>query len=147
MIPLAREADIVTASPYHPQGRVQNVPRWRLFLSKSLSRIYDRLLRDKICTYTSCFRVYRRSALAGLELTDERFPGVAEILIRMRQRGARVVEYPTVLESRLLGVSKMRTLKTIRGHLALLRQLLREGHGAAPRGTPPVFHAPTGASP
>jgi polysaccharide deacetylase family protein (PEP-CTERM system associated) len=126
MLPLAREADVVMASPYHPLGRVRNVPRWRLFLSKTLSRMYDRLLHDHICTYTSCFRVYRRSATDGLTLTEEGFPGMAELLVRMRARGARVVEYPTVLESRLLGFSKMRTVRTIGGHLRLLRRLLSE---------------------
>jgi polysaccharide deacetylase family protein (PEP-CTERM system associated) len=131
MLPLARDADVVTASPYHPQGRVQNVPRWRLFLSRTLSRIYDRLLHDKLYTYTSCFRIYRRKAVEGLELTDGGFPGMAEILIRMIRRGARVVEFPTLLESRVLGVSKMRTLRTIRGHLKLLKRL-RSERGRAP---------------
>jgi glycosyltransferase involved in cell wall biosynthesis len=37
MIPLlAEDVDVVTASPYHPLGRVKNVPRWRLFLSTGL---------------------------------------------------------------------------------------------------------------
>ncbi|HET6163295.1 MAG TPA: glycosyltransferase [Planctomycetota bacterium] len=136
MLPLARDADVVTASPYHPQGRVQNVPRWRLFLSRTLSRIYDRLLHDKLYTYTSCFRIYRRKAVEGLELSDGGFPGMAEILIRMIRRGARVVEFPTLLESRVLGVSKMRTLRTIRGHLKLLKRLRSErGRAPSPKST------------
>ena len=158
MVPLARNADVVTASPYHPRGRVANVPKWRLFLSKTLSRIYDRLLRDRICTYTSCFRVYRRSAAAPIRLTDEGFPGVAELLIRMQRRGARIVEYPTTLESRLLGVSKMKTLRTIRGHLKLLRRLIREGregrdgvvaqaNGAVQKRNSPPIHSPTSVVP
>ena len=136
MLPLARDADVVTASPYHPQGRVENVPRWRLFLSRTLSRIYDRLLHDRLHTYTSCFRIYRRKAVEGIELSDGGFPGMAEILIRMLRRGARVVEFPTLLESRVLGVSKMRTLRTIRGHLRLLRRLRSErGRAPSPRRT------------
>jgi dolichol-phosphate mannosyltransferase len=74
MLPLARDADVVTASPYHPQGHVQNVPRWRLFLSRTLSRIYDRLLHDKLYTYNSCFRIYRRKAVEGLELSTAASP-------------------------------------------------------------------------
>src|SRR5262249_14045867 len=35
MIPLLTAGtDLVTASPYHPQGKVWNVPAWRLALSK-----------------------------------------------------------------------------------------------------------------
>jgi hypothetical protein len=58
---------MVTASPYHPSGRVLNVPRWRLFLSKNLSALYRRVCRHKLWTYTSCFRVYRRSRVADLQ--------------------------------------------------------------------------------
>jgi polysaccharide deacetylase family protein (PEP-CTERM system associated) len=65
MIPkLAPSVALVTASPYHPAGRVLNVPRWRLGLSHGASFLYRRVLRHKLWTYTSCFRVYRRAALA-----------------------------------------------------------------------------------
>src|SRR3989338_4287602 len=40
MLKLIKYADIVTASPYHPNGGVENVPRYRIFLSKSVSMIY-----------------------------------------------------------------------------------------------------------
>ena len=58
--------------------------------------------------------------------------GIAEILLKLKRKGARIREYPATLESRLLGTSKMKTLGTIRGHLRLLWQLaLKRGpfHG------------------
>ena len=64
MIPLIENADMVTASPYHPQGSVRNVPGWRLVLSKTLSRMYSGVLSERIHTFTSCCRVYRKSAVA-----------------------------------------------------------------------------------
>ena len=71
--------DVVTASPYHPElGAVRNVPRWRLTLSKGATWLYRRILRQKLSTYTSCFRVYRRSSVAGITLTYGRYLGVAE---------------------------------------------------------------------
>ena len=74
MIPLLRDdVALVTASPYHPKGRVHNVPAWRLVLSKSLSRMYRIVLRQPLHTYTSCFRVYRRSAVIGTQ-PSARFP-------------------------------------------------------------------------
>ena len=33
-------ADIAVASPYHPQGKVEGVPGWRLALSKGCSLLY-----------------------------------------------------------------------------------------------------------
>lgn len=126
MIPLLSDGvDMVTASPYHPNGGVRNVPEWRLFLSKGASFLYRRVLRSKLSTYTSCFRIYRRSAVAGLEIKENGFLGVAETLGKLDLSGGRIVEYPAVLEVRLFGFSKMKTARTILGHLKLLSYLLR----------------------
>jgi polysaccharide deacetylase family protein (PEP-CTERM system associated) len=134
MIPLIENADLVTASPYHPEGSVRNVPGWRLVLSKTLSRMYSGVLSERIHTFTSCCRVYRKSAVVGLELSHSGFLGVAEMLIEVHRRGGRVVEFPATLESRLLGESKMKIVRTIRGHLGLLRTLaVARGRGSPRR--------------
>jgi len=125
MLPLLRnDVALVTASPYHPQGRVLNVPTWRLLLSRGLSVLYRWVLHHQLSTYTSCFRVYRRSAVAGLSITHGGFLGIAEILAHLDGAGARIVEYPATLEARLLGQSKMKVLKTIGKHLKLLARLV-----------------------
>jgi hypothetical protein len=124
MLPMITSADLVTASPYHPKGKVFNVPPWRLFLSRTLSGMYSSLLKCSIQTYTSCFRVYRKSAMDGLVIKQGGFLGVAEMLIRLRLAGGRIVEYPTTLESRLFGESKMKIIRTIGKHLGLLRELV-----------------------
>ena len=111
---------MVTASPYHRDGHVLNVPGWRLALSRGLSLIYRTLLRHKFSTYTSCFRVYRRSALAGLSLDHGNYLGIAELLIRLDQAGKQLEEAPATLEARLFGRSKMKTLRTVAGHLRLI---------------------------
>ncbi|HEX7049736.1 MAG TPA: XrtA system polysaccharide deacetylase [Longimicrobiales bacterium] len=135
MIPLLDDGvDLVTASPYHPKGAVRNVPRWRLAMSRSLSRLYRRVLHQKLWTYTSCFRVYRRAAFLGLELERRGFLGVAEMLGRLDLAGAGIVEYPTTLDVRMLGRSKMKVLRTIVGHLTLLATLLRVRLSARARG-------------
>jgi polysaccharide deacetylase family protein (PEP-CTERM system associated) len=126
MLPLLTEnVDMVTASPYHPQGGVRNVPEWRLFLSKGASWLYRRVLRSKLDTYTSCFRVYRRSSVIDLNLKETGFLGVAEMLGKLDLRDGRIVEYPAVLEVRLFGFSKMKTARTIFGHLKLLSHLAK----------------------
>jgi polysaccharide deacetylase family protein (PEP-CTERM system associated) len=117
--------DLVTGSPYHPQGRVVNVPRWRLALSKSASLLYRQVLRQKLHTYTACFRVYRRSALANILLEEPGFLGMPEMIGKMDLAGHQVREIPATLEARLLGRSKMKLLPGILGHLALMARLLR----------------------
>lgn len=124
MLPLmAENIDMVTASPYHKDGGVRNVPGWRLFLSRGASFLYRRVLRSKLDTYTSCFRVYRRSTMVGMQLNESGFLGVAEMLGRLDLSGGKIVEFPAVLEVRLFGLSKMKTAKTILGHLKLLSSL------------------------
>lgn len=130
MIPkLDEDVAVVTASPYHPSGRVLNVPRWRLLLSRGLSFMYRRLFRQKLYTYTSCFRAYRRSEVMHLQLRESGFLGVAEMLVLLDREGKRIVEHPAVLEVRLLGHSKMKLVRTIRGHLRLLARMAAGGGG------------------
>ena len=118
-----RAATVVTASPYHPRGGVRNVPGWRLALSRTLSFAYRLLLWSPLHTWTACFRVYRRAAVAELPLVHPGFLGTAELLVRVLRRGGVVVEHPCVLEARLFGFSKMKVLRTIRQHLGLLWQV------------------------
>jgi hypothetical protein len=148
MLPLIEQGDLVTASPYHPDGQVMNVPSWRLFLSKTLSKMYSAILGERFYTYTSCCRVYRKSALQGLELSNEGFLGVAETLIELKRRGGRVIEYPATLESRLFGESKMKVVRTIGRHLDMLGRLARvklSGESLTRPGAPAVPAVPTPA--
>ena len=136
MLPLMKEnVDLVTASPYHKDGGVRNVPGWRLFLSRGASFLYRRVLRAKLDTYTSCFRVYRRDSFTGMELRESGFLGVAEMLGRLDLSGGKIVEFPAVLEVRLFGISKMKTAKTVVGHLRLLSHLTKL---RVLRKTPPI---------
>lgn len=128
MIPLlAENIDIVTASPYHPDGFVRNVPRWRLALSKAASRMYSFFLTNQLHTYTSCFRVYRRRAVANIELRNQGFVGVVELLWEVDRRGGRIVECPATLGVREYGQSKMRTMEVMLGHLRLMATSVLRG--------------------
>lgn len=139
MIPLLAEGvDLVTASPYHPEGMVRNVPGWRLLLSRQLSRLYRLVLHHKLHTYTSCFRVYRRSAVVGLQIEEPGFLGVAELLGRLDLNGGSIVEFPATLEVRMLGRSKMKIARTIGGHLRLLTRLVADRLSARPSVPPAI---------
>jgi glycosyltransferase involved in cell wall biosynthesis len=121
MIPLLQpDVALVTASPYHPSGMVENVAWWRLFLSRSASRVYRLVLRQKLSTYTSCFRVYRRSAVLGITTRNTGFAGIAELLGRIDLCGMRIVEYPATLRIRTLGTSKIRIVRAAACHVMLL---------------------------
>jgi len=97
--------------------------------------MYRLILHQKLATYTSCFRVYRRSAALSLHLERSGFLGVAEMVGRLDLSGGTVVEYPAQLEARLLGRSKMKILSTILGHLGLWTSLALQ-RLRSPRGAP-----------
>jgi len=124
MLPLMTDGvSMVTASPYHKDGFVRNVPGWRLLLSRGLSTIYQRLLRQELATWTSCFRVYRRSQILDLPLKEDGFLGTAELSAQLILNQRPIVEHPTTLEVRLFGLSKMKTVKAILSHLRLLARI------------------------
>jgi dolichol-phosphate mannosyltransferase len=119
-----RPSAMITASPYHPQGAVENVPRWRLWISGSCSQLYRWVMRTKLFTYTSCFRVYRRSALAGWLPQNTGFVGLVEMIRMLEERGERITECPAVLKVRQFGQSKMRIARVARQHLQFITQTL-----------------------
>jgi polysaccharide deacetylase family protein (PEP-CTERM system associated) len=140
MIPMLKpDVDAVTASCFAEHGQVMNVPGWRMALSKGASALYRMVLHNKLSHYTSCFRVYRKSAVAQLSLRNERYVGITEILSTLDLQGSKIVEYPAVLEVRLLGNSKMKIMKTIWGHLQLIGYLVGErlSAGLSSRPVPP----------
>ena len=127
MLPLlSDDVDLVTASPYHPDGKVKNVPGWRLLLSKGLSQMYRCVLPTRLHTWTSCFRVYRKSAVEQLPLVENGFLGTAEMVAQLSLRGSKIIEHPATLEVRIFGESKMKTARTIRDHLRLIAGIVRQ---------------------
>jgi dolichol-phosphate mannosyltransferase len=118
------EVDLVTASPYHPEGGVENVPGYRLVLSKGSSILYRILVSWKIHTYTALFRAYRRRVVETVPFQSDGFLAGTEILVNSLLMGYGVAEYPTVLHARVKGVSKARILQTIRAHLRFQWQIL-----------------------
>jgi len=118
------KADIATASPYHPQGGVENVPPWRLLLSRGASVVYRQVCASKLYSYTALMRAYRRKVVETVAFESNGFSATTEVLLRAAHQGYKVVELPMVLKSRAIGVSKMKVIDTIRMHVGLMSQAL-----------------------
>jgi len=118
------EVAMVTASPYHPLGEVVGVPKWRLALSRAASFGYAILLGTSLYTYTSCFRLHRKSIMNQLPIRENGFVGIAEMLWQVQKSGGRIVEAPARLTIRKIGFSKMRTIPVILSHLKLMSRIL-----------------------
>lgn len=125
MVPLLDDdVDMVTASPYHPQGHVENVSGWRLMISRSASMVYRQLMKQKLHCCTSCYRVYRRSKVRDLALLNEGFVGIAEMIWRLDRQGGRIVEHPAVLRTRSAGKSKMKIFSATKEHLKFIGRVV-----------------------
>ena len=121
LVPLLTDETVVaTASPYHPDGKVENVPNWRIQLSKMASAAYQKVFRNQIHCYTCCVLAFRRSALMQIELENDGFVGVTELLWKLECKGWRIAEYPAVLNVRQFGQSKMRTMQVAWDHMKLI---------------------------
>lgn len=121
---LTPDVDIVTASPYHPEGHVENVPQHRLVLSKGSSALYRVLVDWRVHCYTALFRAYRRRVLQTARLSSDGFLAGTEILVNAMLAGHRVVEHPCTLHSRVMGTSKAKLVRTIKAHLRFQARLL-----------------------
>jgi len=111
------KVSIVTASPYHPQGEVVGVPRYRIFLSKGSSLIYRILLSWRVHTYTALYRAYRREVIDNITFAANDFLGGTELLVKAMLKGYQVDEFPAALHQRMFGVSKAKLMRTIMSHL------------------------------
>ncbi len=90
----AREgADLVIASRYVAGGAAET-SILRAALSRLLNAVFGRALRIRVRDLSSGFRLYRRSALEGINFKARDFDALEEILILILNRGGRLVEVP-----------------------------------------------------
>lgn len=118
------DVDIVTASPYHPEGGVDGVPAMRLLFSQSASLLYRLLVDPSLHTYTAMYRAYRRQVVERVVTQSDGFLMVTELLVGALLMGYRVAEMPAVLRVRRYGQSKARVLEITRSHLRFQYRVL-----------------------
>jgi dolichol-phosphate mannosyltransferase len=114
---LDRGVDIVTASPYHPNGGVVGVPKYRLILSQGASFLYRLLVEWKVHTYTCLYRAYRREVIDQIKFESNGFLAGTELMVKGMLKGFVVAEFPAVLHRRVFGASKAKLARTVFAHL------------------------------
>jgi dolichol-phosphate mannosyltransferase len=127
--------DVVIASRYAPGGEEHGLPPLRRLYSALASGVLRVLagirgVRDYSCGY----RLYGRAILdkaaryyGGRLVTERSFVCMAELLIKLGRRGARIAEVPLKLHYELKGgVSKMNVAATIRRYAVLAWRLLND---------------------
>ncbi|MFM8979427.1 MAG: glycosyltransferase family 2 protein [Planctomycetia bacterium] len=120
-------ADLATASPLAPEGRMDGVPAWRRALTRGAATSYRLVLGRRaraISTFTCAFRAYGPRARATCLPRADGFPAAAEMLGRALLAGLRVEELAAPLRPRTEGRSKMRVGRALLGHARALARLL-----------------------
>lgn len=124
-----RKFDLAVGSRY--RGKVTGLSPWRRLLSAGASLLYRLLFPiPGVTDYTSGYRVYRGKFLKDYRLfyprwfSQEGFTASTELLLRGRALGFQITEFPiSIRYEAKRGPSKMRVLKTIGLHLALIRRM------------------------
>jgi dolichol-phosphate mannosyltransferase len=117
--------DIVTASPYHPNGNVEGVPRYRLLFSFGASLLYRLLVKWHVHTWTALFRAYRRRVIEDVKFESNDFLAGTELLVKALQAGYTVSEFPTTLRVRTFGQSSLKIARVTKAHLKFQMRILR----------------------
>lgn len=121
---LVHDVDIVTASPYHPRGGVEGVPKYRLLFSYGASLLYRLLVNWHVHTWTALFRAYKREVIENVNFESEGFLAGTELLIKAIQAGYTVSEFPTTLHVRTFGQSSLKVYRVTKAHMNYQMRLL-----------------------
>ncbi len=122
---IVEHVDIVTASPYHPQGHVEGVPRYRLLFSFGASLLYRILVSWRLHTWTALYRAYRRRVVETVSFESDDFLAGTELLVKACRAGYSVSEFPTTLHVRTFGQSSIRIARVTLSHLKFQARLLK----------------------
>ena len=107
--PANLDTGVMIGSRYIEGGGTEGWPWFRQFASKSVNGFARYMLNLKTQDNSGAFRVYRRSALEQLELSQLKstdFAYLEEILWRLSRKNVQMKEYPILFRNREQGRSK-----------------------------------------
>ena len=104
-----RNVDIVLASAYHPKGSAENVPWFRLLISRLGNLMLSRFFKEVggFHTWTCIVRAFRSSVVKSMDLTTDDKELHLEILRKAKLLGFTIAEVPAELKWRKAKVEKM----------------------------------------
>ena len=118
---LVYDVDVVTASPFHPKGGIDGVPRYCRFLAPGVCLLYRLFVRRGIHTWTAQFRAYRRDVVTNINFESNTELANTEIIVNAIRAGYSVSEYPI---KQKFGQSGIGGLGTAKAHLRYQLRLL-----------------------
>ncbi|MCK9151774.1 glycosyltransferase [Methanobacterium alcaliphilum] len=114
---LGDSIDIVVGSQYMPGGETENIPFFRLFLSRMANKIVGYSMNGNLSTVTGIFRAYKKEILDSIEMESNGTEINPEILSKANALGYKIKEVPVKLKGRVLGKSKIKIKATTMTHI------------------------------
>ncbi len=119
-------ADCISGSPYMEKELTSEVSSpFRIFISKSSSFLYRKLLRDDLTCVSGIFRLYKKEALDSLKLESNNYEVFAEIIAKLILSGKDVREIGVKLHTRQFGESKLNVKKEVLNNLRVLYKIFK----------------------
>ena len=115
--------EIVNASPWHPDGEVIGLSKFREFISKSANFIYRLILRKKIYTSSSICKIYKFDCIKDIKITNDGFVAVTELFSKALLKNNKFFEFPCLLTVRQYGSSKINITNTFFEHIKYMIKL------------------------
>ena len=112
------DADIVIASPYMKGGRTTKVPFLRKILSSFMNKLIMVVAQERIHTFTSMVRAYKREFVRSLNLKGTSHTINPEIIYKGIILRARILEIPAHLDwtlQRAEGIKRTSSMKILFG--------------------------------
>lgn len=110
LLPTHCQYDVIIGSRYVRGGEIHGWPWYRRVASFLVNQYARFILKLPVYDSTSALRIYRTSTLRQVNLELLRSPGYAyleEILVLLKQHGAKFTEYPIIFQNRETGASKV----------------------------------------
>lgn len=117
------QADIVVASPYHPNGSIHHSTGHHVILEGGVSLLYRLFVNRHIHTWTSLFCSYQRYVVERVPFNSDNALASTELLVRAMHAGYKVSELPINLHERASGRSRMSALNLAFAHILHLSRL------------------------
>ena len=103
--------------------KYNQLPVYRVFLSRAVVFIYNFLMKRKEICYTSLFRLYKGNLLREINIENNNFLAMTEIKIKLLMKGVHFLEISANNNYRQYGQSKMKVLKNIIEHLKFMSKV------------------------
>ena len=116
--------DLCIASRYVKGGGMEEVPAWRVFVSRAANLFFDLILWTNIQDLSAGFKAYRAMHIKKVTIQASGFECQMEIMLYFIKHHLKHREIPLILKNRQFGTSKFRFVKMGMKYVRSLRRFL-----------------------